>query len=124
MTKSPARVLIIVILTLSLQNSKESLVNPHQIISSFKNQIKANATSVSSNIRDGIHGNLGLILSDNSYDLIYYQPFIRPKHTSPLAIPPGKNAAVTIILRENHQEQSCLLYEDTSVEQFSKQQIN
>ena len=42
----------------------------------FWKEIKANAKSVYSNLGGGAHDNLGLVLTDVQYSLIYPTPFV------------------------------------------------
>ena len=69
----------------------------------LKIQIKANATSLPSNLRDRLHGHLGLAISNNKYALISNAPFISPMHPGPLTIPPRITSALAIVLKETHQ---------------------
>ena len=42
----------------------------------LRTELKANAQSVYSNLSDGAHGHLALVLSDAQYALITAQPFV------------------------------------------------
>ena len=70
----------------------------------LKNQLKANASSVPSNLGGGNHGHLGLVLSPATYALLANTPFATPAHPGALVIPPGTTAAMSTVLREQHTE--------------------
>ena len=93
------------------------------ILIKLKNQLKANASSVPSNLGGGNHGHLGLILSPQTYAMVSNLPFVQPAHPGPLAIPVGTTAAMASVLREQHQENVRLFREVTGVEKALKQQI-
>ena len=44
----------------------------------LKKQLKANASSASSNLGDGLHGHLGLVLNPTDYALVSPVPFSLP----------------------------------------------
>ena len=46
----------------------------------LKNQLKANASSVPSNLGGGNHGHLGLVLSPAAYALVSNTAFVTPAH--------------------------------------------
>jgi hypothetical protein len=55
----------------------------------LRNELKANAKSVYSNLSDGDHGHLALVLSDAQYALLTALPFIRPIFPGALVVPPN-----------------------------------
>ena len=93
------------------------------ILIKLKNQLKANASSVPSNLGGGAHGHLGLVLSDATYALVSNTPFVPPAHPGPLVIPPGTTGPMATVLREQHVENLRLFREVTGVEKALKQQI-
>ena len=89
----------------------------------LRNELKANAQAVHSNLSDGAHGHLALVLSDAQYALITPLAFIRPAHPGTLAIPDGTTAAMAAVLKEAHREQLRLFREVQGVEKALIQQI-
>jgi hypothetical protein len=89
----------------------------------LKNQLKANASSVPSNLGGGNHGHLGLVLSPATYALVSNTPFVTPAHPGVLAIPNGTTAAMSTVLKDQHTERMRLFREVTGVEKALKQQI-
>ena len=89
----------------------------------LKNELKANASSVPSNLGGGHLGHLGLVLPPHTYAMISDTPFVQPAHPGPLVIPPGTTGPMATVLREQHQESVRLFREVTGVEKALKQQI-
>ena len=87
----------------------------------LKNQLKANASSVPSNLGGGAH--LGLVLSPQTYAMVSNIPFVQPAHPGPMAIPPGTTGPMATVLREQHVENIRLFREVSGVEKSLKQQI-
>jgi hypothetical protein len=89
----------------------------------LRNELKANAQSVYSNLSDGAHGHLALVLTDAQYGLLTNQPFVRPVHPGPLTIPDGTTAPMITATKEAHQENLRLFREVQGVEKALIQQI-
>ena len=89
----------------------------------LKNQLKANASSVPSNLGGGSLGHLGLVLSPTTYAMVSNTPFVQPAHPGPLEIPALTTAAMTSVLRNEYVEKTRLFREVTGVEKALKQQI-
>ena len=64
--------------------------------------MKVNALSVYSNLSDGEHGHIALVLSASQYALLTNQPFVLPKHPGVLSIPEGTTAALAVEERDKH----------------------
>ena len=80
-------------------------------------ELKANASSVDSDLGGGDHGYLGLVLSDTEYEKICPgNPFEAPKFPDPLYIPPGTNPAEAIQLREEYRTNIAFYRECREVE--------
>lgn len=94
----------------------DSLIN-------LKNQLKANASSVPSNLAGGNHGHLGLVLSAQTYAMVSNTPYFAPAHPGVLTIPAGTSAVMATVLREQHVENMRQFREVTGVEKALKQQI-
>jgi hypothetical protein len=89
----------------------------------LRNELKANAQSVYSNLSDGAHGHLALVLSQAQYALITNLPFVRPNHPGALLIPPGTTGPMIAAMREAHNEQLRIFREVEGVEKALLQQI-
>jgi hypothetical protein len=89
----------------------------------LRNELKANAQSVYSNLSDGAHGHLALVLSPTQYATITAQPFVRPAFPGPLAIPAGTTAPMATVMKEAHQEEVRLFREVQGVGKALIQQI-
>ena len=89
----------------------------------LRNELKANAQSVYSNLSNGAHGHLALILSDAQYALVTPTAFVCPEHPGTLVIPDGTTAAMPTVLRDAHHEQLRLFCEVQGVEKALIQQI-
>lgn len=89
----------------------------------MRNELKANAQSVYSNLSDGAHGHLALVLSDQQYGLITNAPFVRPVHPGVLTIPQGTTGPIIATRKDAHTEQHRLFREVTGVEKALIQQI-
>ena len=89
----------------------------------LRNELKANAQAVYSNLSDGAHGHLALVLSDAQYALLTAQPFVRPVHPGTLLIPAGTPGPMATTLKEQHQESMRLFREVQGVEKALMQQI-
>jgi hypothetical protein len=67
----------------------------------LRNELKANAQSVYSNLSDGAHGHLALVLSDAHYALLTDTPFERPSiHPGILTIPANTAGPMATALKE------------------------
>ena len=55
----------------------------------LKNELKANASKVSSDLGGGNHGHLGLVLTPAEFAMISAVPYVRPIHPGNLTIPAG-----------------------------------
>ena len=70
----------------------------------LKKQLKSNAASVTSNLGDGFHGHLGLVLNPVDYSLVSPVPFLAPIHPGPFVIPQGTTATMATALRDQQAE--------------------
>jgi len=89
----------------------------------LRNQLKANARSVPSNLEGGALGHLGLVLSPNDYALISNVPFVRPTHPGTLTIRHGTSRNTATNMRDHHMEQLRVFTEVNAVDQALIQQI-
>ena len=90
----------------------------------LKKQLKSNATSVTSNLGDGLHGHLGHVLNLVDYDQVSPVPFLAPAHPGPLVIPQGTTAIMASALCDRHSENVRVFREYFGVEKALKQQIH
>ena len=89
----------------------------------LKNEVKANARSVLSNLGGARHGHLGLVLSPNDYALISPTPFERPDHPGPLLIPAGTTQHMATTIRDTYTEALRVFREVQGVDQALLQQL-
>ena len=89
----------------------------------LKKQLKSNAASVSSNLGDGLHGHLGLVLNPVDYALVSNAAFIAPVHPGALVIAQGTTSAMATAARDQHSEWIRLFREYHGVEKALKQQL-
>ena len=87
------------------------------------NELRANAKSVYSNLSDGAHGHLALVMPAAQYALFSNMQFVRPAHPGTLLIPAQTTAAQSQVLHEHHKEQLRLFREVEGVEKALIQQI-
>ena len=55
----------------------------------IRNELRANAKSVYSNLSDGAHGHLALVMTTTQYALVTNMAFVRQVHPGTLLIPPA-----------------------------------
>ena len=89
----------------------------------LRNEIKANAKSVYSNLGGGAHGYLRLVLTDAQCALISPNPFVYPTHPGPLIIPDSTTTHVNSNMWIAYTKEVRLFREVTGTEQALVQQI-
>ena len=90
----------------------------------LRNQIKANAGSVATQLGGGTLGYLGLLLSVAEYARAAPgTPFVRPPNPGVLVIPPGTAQHAAVRMREDHTERLRLFRECLDVEQALIKQV-
>ena len=82
----------------------------------LKNETKANASKVTSNLGGGSHGHLGLVLTPAEYAMISAVPYVRPLHPGPLNIPAGTTNHESNRLTVTHTEAIRVFRETVEVE--------
>ena len=87
------------------------------------NKINANAKSIYSNLRVGSRGYLGVMLTDEQYDIILNKTSIYPTHPGPLIIPEGTTSHMNSNIRVAHTKEVHLFCEVTRFKQALLQQI-
>ena len=76
----------------------------YKALKKLKNELRANASSVDSDLGGGDYGYLGLILSEEEYQRICANdPFEAPEFPGRLLIPRGTDTADALNLREEHR---------------------
>ena len=70
----------------------------------LKRYLKANALSVYSNLGGGTHGHLFLVISTTRFNFLSNSAFVRPLHLGPLTIPNGTNSAMSVVVKDQHNE--------------------
>ena len=90
----------------------------------LKDELKANAATVSSNLGGGSHGHLGLIMTLAEYtNLAPETPYITPVHPGPLIIAEGTTQHNSTRLTREHNEQIRVFRESVDVKQALIKQI-
>ena len=92
-------------------HSKPALKTLHKL----RNEIKANAESVYSNIRGGSHGHIGLVLTNAKYALTLNTPFFYLTHLGLIIIPDVTTDHMNYKIRITHTEEVRLFHEVTGV---------
>ena len=70
----------------------------------LKNELKSNATSVTTDLKGSGNGHLGLVLTPAKYAAVSTIAYTRPVHRGSLVIPPGTAQHAVARLREDHKE--------------------
>jgi hypothetical protein len=103
---------------------KQTGTPTYESINEVHQKLKANASSIQSELGGGTHGLLGLMLRPNRYLELTGQPFVFPINPGPTTvIPEGATAAVTSALIRNHNELLRIFRETTRTDQALKQQL-
>ena len=89
----------------------------------LKRVLKANASSVYSNLRGGTHGHLFLVIPSAQFNILSNADFIRPLHPGPLTIPNSTTAAMSVVIKDQYNEQLFLFREVNGVEKALIYQI-
>ena len=84
----------------------------------LKTELRANGSSVDTDLGGGDHGYLGLVLSDQEYARIQPTPtpFVAPNFPGALIVDPALTAVQQVQARETHKEQIALYRECKNVE--------
>lgn len=88
-----------------------------------KDELRSNATSVTSDLGGGAHGHLGLVLTDVEYQVVSPTAYNRPNHPGPLIIPIGTAQHEATRLREEHKTSIRLFRETIDVEKALIKQL-
>ena len=89
----------------------------------LKRELKANVSSVYSNLGGGTHGHLFLVISPTQFNLLLNAAFIRPIHPGPLTIPNSITAAMSVVIEDQYNVQLRLFREVNGVEKAMISQI-
>ena len=92
----------------------------HPSLKIIKDEIKANISSVTSDLGGGASGNLWLILTQPEYAFVSATNYVRPVHQGPLVIPPAASQHESTRLRENYKEAIRLYQEMIAVKKCHK----
>ena len=89
----------------------------YKALKRLKNELRANSSSVDSDLGGGDHGYLGLVLNNQEYSrVVPNDPFTAPRFPGPLNIPRGTDTIDAMNLREEHRRNSGLYRECREVE--------
>ena len=89
----------------------------------LKQELRANASSVESDLGGGDHGYLGLVLTGAEYASISNTPFDAPRYPAALTIPQGTDQVQALNLREQHKEDKRAYYECKNVEKALQRHV-
>ena len=95
----------------------------HKTLKRLKQELRANASSVESDLGGGDHGYLGLVLDDPEYATISGTPFVAPTYPTALTIPATATQVEALNLREQHKEQKRAYLECKNVEKALQRHI-
>ena len=95
----------------------------YETLQVIKNQLKANAASVTSDLGGGANGHLGLICTPVEYATVNVTPYVTPLHPGPLIIPVGSTQHAATRLREDHHENIRLYRESLDIKMALTKQI-
>ena len=110
--------------TLSLRPSLKIHGAPtYETLKNMKNELKANATSVTSTLGGGTHGHLGKVLNGTEYLGVSAVPYVNPVLPPPLVIPAGTTLHESNRLREEHKQLTKLACESIDVEKAMIKQV-
>ena len=84
----------------------------------IKDELKANAASINSDLGGGTHGHLGLVMDPIEYALISNVPYDRLTQPPPLIIAPGTTQYNATREREDHKEAVRLYREMIALEKY------
>ena len=89
----------------------------YKALKRLKNELRANASSVDTDLGGGDHGYLGLVLTDEEYAKVApNHPFVAPEFPGPLVIPPRTDIVDAMNMRETHKSDMALYRECREVE--------
>ena len=89
----------------------------YKTLKRLKNELRANASSVDTDLGGGDHGFLGLVLTDAEYERVAPgHPFTAPDFPGTLTIPRGTDTVDAMNLREQHKQDIRLYRECREVE--------
>ena len=88
----------------------------YKALKRLKAELRANASSVESDLGGGNHGYLGLVLSDAEYTSVSPTPFLAPAYPAPLNIPANATQVRAFELRNQHDDAKRKYYECKNVE--------
>ena len=89
----------------------------YKALKRLKNELRANASSVDTDLGGGDHGYLGLVLTDEEYAKVSpNHPFVPPEFPGPLVIPPRTDIVDAMNMGETHKRDTALYRECREVE--------
>ena len=95
----------------------------YETLTTIKDKLRSNATSVTSDLGGGAHGHLGLVLTLAEYAVVSAAPYVRPVHPGALAIPAGTAQHEATRLRHEHREAIKVFRETIDVEKALMKQL-
>ena len=95
----------------------------HKTLKQLKQELRANGSSVESDLGDGDHGYLGLVLDDVKYATVSQTAFVAPNYPAALTVPNGTGQVAALNLRKQHKEDKRVYLECKNVEKSLQRHI-
>ena len=97
----------------------------YENLKTVKNELKTNASAVSSSLGGGRNGHVGLVLTPQEYTMVSATPYVRPVHPGVLVLPNGVGITNLHkeIARDTHKETLRVFREDVDVEKALIKQL-
>ena len=95
----------------------------YKALKRLKAELRANASSVETDLGGGNHGYLGLVLSDAEYAQVSPIPFVAPAYPAPLTIPANATQVTAFERRAAHEEAKRVYYECQNIEKALQRHI-
>ena len=95
----------------------------HKTLKGLKQELRANASSVESNLGGGDHEYLGLVLDDSEYATVLPRLFVAPTYPVALTVPRASTQVDTLNLREQHKESKRAYLECKNVEKALQRHV-
>ena len=95
----------------------------YKALKRLKAELRANASSIESDLGGGDHGCLGLVLSDAECATVSAIPFVAPAYPNALTIPANATQIQAFALKEEHEEAKRKYCECKNIENASQRHI-
>ena len=76
----------------------------YQLLKRLRDEVKANASKITTSLGGGDHGHLGMCMHPPDYVIASAVPYVQPPNPGLLVIPPNATARAETCLREDHKK--------------------